>query len=167
MGKVKLFIASSLDNFIAREDGAVDWLFTGDYGYRDFLFSIETVLIGRKTYEQALTFGETYDGKQVYVFTKQKDLRRLNHVEFVSDVVPFVKEIVKVEGDLWLVGGGEIVTVFLNNDLIDEIMLFVHPLLLGKGVPLFKGVEKEIKLEVVETFAFTSGLTKLHFKVLK
>ena len=168
MRKIKLFIASSLDGFIAREDGGIDWLFTGDYGYAKFYNSIDTVLMGRKTYELGLKLGEYYKGKRVIVFTKQKNLKKLENVEFVSNVVDFTKKLLKTKGkDIWLVGGGEIVSLLLNNNLIDEILLFVHPIILGKGIPLFKNIKKEVKLKLIETFAYEGGLVKLYYKVSK
>ena len=168
MRKIKLFIASSLDGFIARENSGIDWLFTGDYGYAKFYNSIDTVLMGRKTYELSLKLGESYKGKRAIVFTKQKNLKKLENVDFVSNVVDFTKKLLKTKGkDIWLVGGGEIVSLLLNNNLIDEIILFVHPIILGKGIPLFKNINKEVKLKLLETFAYEDGLVKLYYKVSK
>ncbi|MHB8102526.1 MAG: dihydrofolate reductase family protein [Methanosarcina sp.] len=92
MPRIKLYIATSLDGFIARENGSIDWLTKyennpeTDYGYSEFYASIGKVLMGRKTYEQALEFGEwPYREKKSYVFTRQKEpTRRENNVEFVS-----------------------------------------------------------------------------------
>ena len=79
MRKIVLFIASSLDNFIARKNGDVSWLFTDqDYGYKKFYYSVDVLLVGRKTYEQALSFGEwPYIGKKCYVFTRKKNFDAL------------------------------------------------------------------------------------------
>lgn len=168
MRKIKLFIASSLDEFIAREDGGIDWLFTGDYGYAKFYNSIDTILMGRKTYELGLKLGECYKGKRAIVFTKQKNLKKLENVEFVSNVVDFTKKLKNSKGkDIWLVGGGKIVSLFLNNNLIDEIILFLHPIILGKGIPLFKSIKKQVKLKMVETFAYADGLVELYYRVSK
>ena len=87
MRKLKLFIACSLDGFIAREDGGIDWLFTGDYGYTKFYNSVDAVLMGRKTYELALKLGEIFADKRNVVFTRQKNFKKSSNVEFVSDIV--------------------------------------------------------------------------------
>ena len=166
MRKIKLFIACSLDGFIARENGGIDWLLTGDYGYKKFYASIDTVLMGRKTYELGLKLGETYMEKRTIVFTKQKNLKKVGNVKLVSDIVSFTKKLKKQKGkDIWLVGGGEIVSVLLNNKLVDEMQIFVHPIVLGKGIPLFPNIKKEVKLKLVETFAFKDGLVKMNYSV--
>ena len=168
MRKIKLFIACSLDGFIAREDGSIDWLFNGDYGYAKFYKSIDTVLMGRKTYELSLILNDTHKGKKVIVFTKQKSVHKLPNAEFISDAVGFTKKLKKSKGKgIWLVGGGEIVSILLNSKLIDEMIIFVHPIILGKGIPLFRNMEKEIKLKLIEQFAYKDGLVRLYYEVLK
>lgn len=167
MRKIRLFIACSLDGYIAGEDGGINWLFTGDYGYKEFYNSIDTVLMGRKTYELALKLGETYKDKRAIIFTTKKNFNKVGNVEFVSDVVPYTKKLKSTKGkDIWLVGGGEIVSLLLNNNLIDEMMIFVHPIILGKGIPLFKNIKKKVKLKLAENLAFEDGLVKLEYKIL-
>lgn len=166
--KIKLFIACSLDGFIAREDESVDWLFTGDYGYAEFYNSIDTVLMGRKTYEISLQLGDFHKNKKIYVFTKQKGLKKLPNVEFISDAVDFTKKLIKSKGkDVWLIGVGEIVSVLLNNNLIDEIILYVHPIIIGNGIPLFKNIRKEVKLKFIKCVSYKDGLVQIDYKVLK
>ena len=168
MGKIKLFIASSLDGFIAREDGSIDWLFTGDYGYAEFYKSIDTVLMGRKTYELTLKLNEEHKGRKVYVFTKQKNLKKLGDTKLVSDPINFTKKLINIKGkDIWLVGGSEIITIFLNNSLIDEIILYVHPIVLGKGIPLFKNIKKEVRLKLVKHKSYDDGLVQIYYRVLR
>jgi len=168
MRKIKLFIACSLDGFIAREDGSVGWLFTGDYGYRKFYDSVDTVLMGRKTYELGLKLGETYREKRTIVFTKRKNIKKVGNAEFVPDVASFTKKLKAQRGKyIWLVGGSEIVSVLLNSSLIDELQIFVHPIILGKGIPLFSNIKKEVKLKLVKTHAFKDGLVELHYKAIK
>ncbi len=168
MRKITLFIASSLDNYIAREDGEIDWLFSDqDYGYKKFYDSVDTVLLGRKTYETAIKLGEKFSGKTVYVFSK-KDLEKTNNVEFVKDPLKLVKKLINNSGKgIFLEGGSDIISVFLNECLIDEIILSIHPILLGKGIPLFKNVKKELTLNLLESTNFESGLVQLHYMVLK
>ena len=167
MRKIKLFIACSLDGFIAREDGGIDWLFNGDYGYNKFYDSIDTVLMGRKTYELALKLEESYKDKRAIVFTRQKNLKKSSNVEFVSDIVSLTKKLKNSKGkDIWLVGGGEIISVLLNNNLIDEMQIFVHPIILGKGIKLFQNIKKEVRLKLAGTKNYKSGLVQLNYKVL-
>jgi len=175
MRKIKLYIASSLDSFIARENGTIDWLFTdADYGYTEFYNSIDTIFVGRKTYEQSLTFEEyPYKGKKVYVFThnakKQKD-KYTSDVEYIDrDIPEFVRGLMQQpvnNRDIWLLGGGEIASLFLNAHLVHEIILSIHPIILGKGIPLFNKIKKLVKLTLVKSSQFESGLVQLHYMVL-
>lgn len=172
MRKVKLFIASSLDCYVAREDGGIDWLFTdADYGYAKFYDSIDTILVGRKTYDQSLTFDEyPYKGKKVYVFTRKAKGNKGEHdVEYIdADIPDFVRNMTRLEGkDIWLLGGGEIVTIFLNAGLVDEIILSIHPIILGKGIPLLSNIERQVNLKLENSLSFGSGLAQLWYKVLR
>ena len=108
MKKVILFICCSTDGFIARKNGDVSWLLHDqDYGYKKFVASVDTLLMGRKTYKQCLTFGEwPWKGKKSFVFTRKKQKKDSN-VEFVKNPVAFTKKLVKKQGkSIWLVGGG-------------------------------------------------------------
>ena len=173
MRKIKLFIASSLDCFIARKDGGIDWLFTdADYGFSRFYDSVDTILVGRKTYDQSLTFDEyPYRGKMVYVFTHKASGTADNgkDVKYVEGNIPdFVTSLIKSEGkDIWLLGGGEIVSILLNAELVDEIILSIHPIILGEGIPLLPKVKKQVNLKLENSISFESGLTQLSYKVLK
>lgn len=164
--KVTLFIASSLDGFIARKDGGIDWLFAdGDYGYKKFYNSIDTVLMGRKTYETALRLGERFAGKTCYVFTRRKRASRGN-VTFVSDLVSLVKDIKTRKGKgIFLEGGGETISTFLNEGLIDEIVLSIHPILIGEGIALFRGLKNQIDLRLLDSTSYRSGLVQMRFEV--
>jgi dihydrofolate reductase len=173
MRKVKLFIASSLDCYIAREGGGIDWLFTDDdYGYTKFYDSIDTIIVGRKSYDQSLAFDEyPYKGKKVYVFTRKKVRKNNNEqdVEYIdTNIEDFVTSLTHSVGkDIWLLGGGEIVSVLLNAGLVDEIILSIHPIILGTGIPLFRDIQKEVNLKLENSLSFDSGLTQLCYKVLK
>ena len=171
MRRVKLFIASSLDGFIARQDGGIDWLFTdADYGYAKFYDSIDTILVGRKTYDQVLAFGENpYEGKKVYVFTRDARAKTAGDVEYVDiDVAEFVRKLTTSSGgDIWLVGGGEIVSVLLNSELVDEIILSIHPTIIGTGIPLMRNISRQIKLKLEGVVSYPSGLAQLTYTVLK
>jgi len=169
MRKVILFIASSLDGFIARKDNSIDWLFMdNDYGYKKFYDSIDTVLVGNKTYEKSKEFEEfPFKDKKVFVFTRNKKLKKDEHVEFVNDIINFSKKLIKSKGkNIWLVGGGEIAKIFLDNNLLDEVIISIHPIILGNGIPLFNGA-KETKLKLPKHKIFENGLVQLYYKVLK
>ena len=173
MRMVKLFIASSLDCYIAREDGGIDWLYTdADYGYTRFYDSIDTIIVGRKSYDQSLTFDEyPYKGKKVYVFTRKKVRKNKNEqdVEYIdTNIQDFVTSLTQSIGkDIWLLGGGEIASVLLNAGLVDEIILSIHPIILGTGIPLLRNIQKEVNLKLENSLSFNSGLTQLCYKVLK
>ena len=143
-----MFIASSLDGFIAREDGSIDWLFTDDdYGYQEFYESVDAVIMGRKTFEKGLELGgginPTKDKKN-YVFSRNQQslggMEKDDEVEFVGkDVRKFVEQLVDSSGkDIWLVGGSEIISILLKADLLHDIILSIHPKILGKGIPLLR-----------------------------
>jgi dihydrofolate reductase len=176
MRKVKLYIASSLDSYIASDNGSIEWLFSdADYGYTKFYDSIDTILVGRKTYDQSLTFEEyPYKGKKVYVFTRNAEVEKKKKtldVEYIDDNIPnFVRGLVQQpvgNRDIWLLGGGEIVSILLNADLVDEIILSVHPIILGKGIPLFSNINKRVNLRLIESIPFESGLVQLCYRILK
>jgi dihydrofolate reductase len=169
MRKIILFIASSLDGYIARENGDIDWLpETGSSGYDDFIKSVDTVVMGKKTYDQVLTFGDyPYKDKKSYVFTRSKNPSKDENVEFVQDVEKSMKNIVSDSGkNIWLIGGSEIISTFANLDLIDELVLSLIPVVLGKGIPLFKNMEKELKMELVKTTDY-ENLVESHYEILK
>ncbi|MDW7732869.1 MAG: dihydrofolate reductase family protein [Methanolobus sp.] len=170
MGRLRLFIAASLDGYIARPDGSVDWLFTdGDYGYQEFYDSIDIVLMGRKTYEQVLEFGDyPYSDKKSFVFIRKDITPSDKNASFVSkDIVGFTESLLKAgNSDIWLVGGSEIIKIFLEHDLIDDIIVSIHPIILGEGIPLFKHIKKEIHMELVNHVSFESGLVQLHYSIL-
>lgn len=169
MRKFILFIASSLDGYIARENGDIDWLPENTAsGYDKFYKTIDTVVLGKKTYDQVLTFGAyPYQDKKSFVFTKKNNQTKDENIEFVSDVDKFVKDIISNSGkNIWLVGGAEIISSFVNHGFVDEIILSIIPVVLGKGIPLFKNIEKETKLKLVKTTNY-DNLVELQYKVLK
>ena len=175
MPRIKLYIATSLDGFIARENGSIDWLTKyennpeTDYGYSEFYASIGKVLMGRKTYEQVLGFGEwPYREKKSYVFTRQKEpIRRENNVEFISeDIGEFVRQLKRnTEEDIWLVGGSQIIKVFFEENLVQDLIVFVVPIILGSGIPLFDHIGKEIGFRTGRVERYENGLVKLEYEV--
>jgi len=169
MRKIILFIASSLDGYIAKKDGDIDWLPDNTTsGYDDFYKSIDTVIMGKKTYDQVLTFGDyPYKDKKSYVFTRNNDYGKDENAEFVYDVDKFVKDIIISNSgtNIWLIGGAEIISTFVNLGFVDEIILSIIPVILDKGIPLFKNIQREVKLELIKTTDY-DALVELHYKIL-
>ena len=162
-------IASSLDGHIARENGDIDWLpELVESGYDAFYKSVDTVIMGKTTYDQVLTFGEyPYKNKKSFVFTRNHNQTNDKNTEFVFDVEKFVSQNYPGAGkNIWLIGGAEIISSFLKQGAIDEIIISVIPVLLGKGIPLFKNIKNETKLEFVKTENY-GQLVDLYYKIMK
>ncbi|SNC77184.1 Dihydrofolate reductase [Hymenobacter gelipurpurascens] len=175
MRNVVLYIAASLDGYIASSDGSADWLPTPppgeDYGYEEFLSTVDATLLGRVTYEQVLTFGEwPYPTLTNYVFTHQPPTEAAHpSVQFVStDPVEFV-QLLRHEpgGTIWLIGGSTLAAPLLAAGLVDELMLFTVPLLLGAGIPLWHPQKHPQPLQLLRTHTWPDGLTLLHYRLLK
>ena len=167
MRKLKLYIASSLDGYIAGPKAEIDWLNAAgaaDYGYHEFYASIDTTLMGNITYKQILGFGEfPYPDKANYVFTRGTTTDTENVQLISGDIAAFVRSLKNRPGkDIWLVGGGQINTVLLNEQLIDEIILTVFPLVLGDGIPLFAPNAKRTQFETVGCQTYETGLIQWH-----
>jgi len=169
MRKLKLYIAQTIDGFIATKDGSVEWLNDNEkqeveenaYGYLDFYDSIDTTLMGYNTYKAILNFGIPfpYPTKKNYVFSRNHKKMEDNPVEFISNnITDFVSDLKESDGkDIWLIGGGEINKLLLNANLIDEFIITIKTVVLGQGIPLFaKDTElKNFKVVKVETFSDT------------
>jgi len=169
MRKTVLFIASSLDGYIAKTNGSVDWLpVNGSSGYNEFYKSIDTVIMGKKTYDQVLTFGAyPYKDKKSYVLTRNDAQSVDEDIQLVNNVEKLTKTLLASTGsNIWLVGGAEIITIFMNLGFIDEIILSIIPVVLGSGIPLFTNLQKETKLQLIKTTEY-DALVELHYKVLK
>ncbi|MGK0209279.1 MAG: dihydrofolate reductase [Patescibacteria group bacterium] len=173
MGKVVLYIAMTLDGYIASENGSIDWLKKyekntdgEDYGYGDMIAGMGSVIMGNSTYKQIQTFGEyPYSDFDSYVFTRNLSLEKDSHVTYVHDSV---KELIssiqkKSDKDIWLIGGGKLISSFLETDLIDEYILTVVPILLGKGIPLFSGDFGVRNLKLNSTKGYKSGLMQMNY----
>ena len=169
MRRVKLFVAWSLDGYIARSDGGVEWLFDDqDYGMKEFMSTVDTVVMGRKTYEVMEKFGpNVYEGKRNVVFSRSRRTGPNPHVEWVSDdAATFVASLRDEKGgDIWVVGGGDLFMHLLHHEQIDDIMLAIHPIILGDGIKLFPRKAATVKLALAQVESFESGLLMVHYKV--
>ena len=167
MRKLMLFIATSLDGYIARPSGSIDWMFTDhDYGYPEFFAGIDTVVMGRKTYELALSFGAyPYEGTEGFVFSRGARPADGNVAFVAHDPAAFVDGLKHRDGkDIWLVGGSDLIAQCLAHDLVDELIISVHPLLLGQGIPLFAPGLLERELVLTRSESFASGLVQSSYR---
>jgi dihydrofolate reductase len=168
---VIILAAASIDGYLAEEDGRVGFLEEfGDveFGYQTFLDSIGTVVMGRRTYDQALTFGEwPYAGKRTLVMTRRPVDRSAPGVEAVEGSVENILERVNGErGDVWLVGGAEVFGQFLASGNVDSIRLFTVPVILGRGIPLFPSGLPTSKWRLKESRVYDKGLCEGHYEKL-
>ena len=169
MRKVILGLGISLDGYIARLDGAVDFLFMPkDYSMADFFASIDTAIMGRKTYDVAKAMGGGSFGPKMksYVLSRALPPGEREGLTFVnSSPAALVEEIRRSNGkDIWLMGGGEVARDFLKADLVDELYLGVVPVLLGQGIPLFPSGFPQRNFELIENKTFSRGLISLKYK---
>lgn len=171
MRQVKLYIACSIDGKIAGIDGNVDWLphppEGEDYGYYSFYDSIDELAMGYKTYEICISLGDwPYKGKPTHVFTRDSSKSVVKDASLVtSDIVQFTKELkAKEGGDIWLVGGGNIIQQLHDADLIDEYIISYVPVILGAGIELFPNLKKVKKLQLIHHKVYADGLSLMHYK---
>jgi dihydrofolate reductase len=173
---VKLYIASSLDGFIARKDGTLDWLTDlsdpggSDHGYAEFYETIDTVIMGRKTYEEVVGFDVDwpYGDSETYVVSRSPGQKiKTDNTRLVSgEIVETLSAMKKSEGkDIWLVGGGELVSLCMQHQLVDEIILSIAPIILGDGIQLFPEITSEVKLTLEAVKTFSSGIVTLTYEV--
>ena len=168
--RVILYIAASLDGFIAGPDGNVDWLtpFPGeDHGYAEFIASIDTLIMGRKTYDQMLSFGDWPHGTMRSIVLTSSPLpdERPARVEAWSDGADAL-DAVRDGGDgkdIWLVGGARTAQEFVARGLVDRLEIYVVPVVLGDGVRLFAGGNRGIKLCLLESRPYSSGVVMLAY----
>lgn len=174
MRKVTFGVANSLDNYIARPDGAVDWLLwckEVNEIMGAFWKTIDTVLMGRKTYQVALEQSRgkknPYPGIKSYVFSRTLDESPDKTVEIVrEDAAAFIRKLKSEEGkDICLMGGGEFAKAMFEAGLIDEIGFNIHPVLLGQGIPLFHEMNRQIELELLDCKTLKNGCVVVSYRV--
>jgi dihydrofolate reductase len=174
--KIILYIACSLDGKIADHTGGVSWLESlpnpdqSDYGYTDFLASVDTVIMGNNTYRQILGFGIDFPYKKKinYVITRNKSLVQDENVQYVSeDIHGFILEVKQKPGKgIWCIGGGELIAFLLNHALLDEVRVFIMPVILGSGVPLVAELNQINHIQLIKTQTYASGAIELSYCVL-
>jgi dihydrofolate reductase len=173
MRKVTFGVANSLDNYIARKDHAVDWLLWGKEAasfMTEYWKTIDTVVMGRKTYEVALRLGggsASYPGVTTYVCSRTIKESPDADVRIISDDAgEFVRRLKKQKGkDICVMGGGELARSLFEADVIDEVGLNIHPVLLGSGIPLFLPLERQINLKLLDCKTFKNGCVLVMYRV--
>lgn len=172
--RIVYYVAMSLDGFIARRDGRVDWLDAfenpaEDYGYQEFYSAIDGLLMGRKTYQQVLQFGDwPYPDKPCWVVSRSTlEARPLPEVKPTSASAAELVSELKDHGlqRIWIVGGSELATSFYSQQLIDELILTVIPVTLGAGIPLFGSHQVETPLSLITQKVFSQGVVSLHYQI--
>ncbi len=175
MRKIVLYIAASLDGYIARPDGNIDWLTDKkytipdeDFGYSALMETIDTTLMGNNTYKAVLDMDMPfpYSDKKNYVFSRseQKDTEFATFVK--DDAVDFIEKLKEQPGkDIWLIGGGQLNSLVLNAGLLDEIILTYIPIILGKGIPLFSAdaAEHKVKLVPSNSNVYRNGFLQIRY----
>ncbi len=168
MRKIILNLCCSLDSFIEGSTGEIDWCLTDqDYGMSGFLEAIDTIYFGRKSYEQLLELApEAFANKKKVVFSESLKSKE-NGIEVISgNWESKVRNQLKLTGkNIWLFGGASLVQSFLKAKLIDEMLIAVHPIILGSGKPLFESINERIELDLIQSKAYSTGLVQLHYRV--
>ena len=170
MRKVILGVAVSLDGLIEGPNGEYDWCFTDqDYGFIAFFNRVDTIFVGRKTYEMSLGMeggGAGFPKFKEYIFSTTIDKVKEGATLIKDNIKIEVEKIKKDSGkDIWLFGGASLTTSLMNLGLVDEVSLAVHPILLGSGKPLFKNIKDRINLTLLDTKTYSTGLVSLTYSL--
>ena len=175
MRKIKLYSSMSLNGKIARKDGDINWLETFpnpdhlDYGFKEFYDSIDTTIQGYNTYELLLKRGIEIPSKDKYnyVLSSKIELKDTKYIKFVTeDHIQFVKKLKEESGkDIWLIGGGKTNTSLYNEGLIDELILFVVPVILDGGIELFEHLPKMSFLKLLGVKHYETGMVELKYEI--
>lgn len=169
--KISIYIAMSIDGYIARKDGGLDWLEYGhvgdeDYGFRKFIDSVDALVLGRNTYEVVSAFDKwPYEGKRVIVLSNTlKEVRK--EAELFCGQLTDLASMLYSEGitHVW-VDGGITVSKFLEAGLVDDITISVIAMVLGSGIPLFSTMSREHKCRLLSTQSYPSGLVQLKYEI--
>src|SRR5262245_77701 len=171
--KFIVYAGIRLAGFIPRRDGYIEWLTSrpkpeGVYGIGEFIASIDTKILGRKTYEKSLALGAKFDGKtKTYVFSAHPAaIAPHGGVEFTSEpIASFAERLRAAAGrNIWMMGGGGIVASFLDAGAIDQLIITVTPVLIGDGIPLIAPRHRHVPLKLLSTRQF-DGVVQLQYEV--
>ena len=165
MKKIILYISASLDGFVAEKDKSVDWLepyFSKDFGTEDFIKGIDTVIQGNTTFQQ---FKTVHEGKNNYVFTSHPEEHSHEGVTFVKGgIKKFIDSLdEKIHKNIWLVGGPDLLSHFMNEERLHELIIFIMPVLLKEGIPLFNKIKTAPQLSLETTKSYKNGVVELRY----
>lgn len=177
MRKIKLYIASSIDGYIADSNGDLDWL-SGypitpelNYGYDEFFSSVDTVIMGGRTYRDILNMDVIYPykDKTSYIVTRNKDSHlAMENIKFLSEnIIETIRSLKEQQGkDIWLVGGGQIISILLDSGLVDEMIITYIPKLLGDGIPLFPKMKTESNWKLVNSQSYNNSVLSTEYQCI-
>ncbi|HSL44592.1 MAG TPA: dihydrofolate reductase family protein [Anaerolineales bacterium] len=172
--KISVYIATSRDGFIARKNGDIDWLSGGqageDYGYAEFMSTIDHIVMGRNTYEKVLTFGGWPYEKKVIVLTS-RDLTIPSELGDRLEVLhsspsELLHELERRGVQHVYLDGGVTIQRFLREGLVTEMTITTLPVLIGQGLPLFGPLDRDIKLELIRSESFKNGFVQSKYRLL-
>ena len=174
MGKVLVYIASSLDGFIARRDDDISWLDrfsvdSVDYGYTEFMKNIGTAIMGARTYEQSLLHPERLLASvKNYIITRRilpviPGIDTVFWHDSLSDLVNTIKK--ESNMNIFIVGGGQIISRFIDEGLVDEVRQFIIPVILHDGILLYSQLTREIYLEPIDTVKYQTDIVELRYSL--
>ncbi len=174
--KISVYIAISADGFIARKNGEIDWLPPGsdgseDYGYAEFISTVDHIVMGRNSFEKVRTFGEWPYDKEVIVLTS-RDLPLPSELADKVEVLhlsprELVHEMNIRGAKVIYLDGGVTIQRFLREGLVDEMTTTIIPILIGDGLPLFGPLDKDVKLELIKSQSFKNGFVQNKYKVMQ
>ncbi len=171
MRRTVLYIAASLDGFIADKSHGLDWLtsYSGNYGYNEFLTTVDVAISGRKTYDAVVAMGvkDPYPGIDYYILTSAPEQFASSEKIIYTKRSPreLIGALKEQKGkNIYLVGGGKLISEFLEHDLIDDIILFIVPVILGGGIPLFPGVSHPVRFATESAKQYPDGMIELRLK---
>jgi len=174
MSNVILYIATSLDGYIAKMDHDLSWLSQvevkdEDYGYQTFLDGVSAIIMGNTSFQVIKGFGDwPYANKQCFVASHSPDIIPDDNVTFITDPAATIKSLkANAEGDIWLLGGANLADSLLRLDLVDELILSTIPTLLGNGIRLFNAPLPALGVTVLSSQCYPSGLIQTHYKITK
>lgn len=172
-----VYIATSIDGFIARKDGSIDWLMElpnpekSDYGYADFIKNIDAVVLGKNTFELVLSFGSWPYEKPVFVLSsslKSVPENLADKIEIINAKPAEVVNKLNLMGFHSLyIDGGKTIQSFLEEDLIDDLIITRIPIILGDGIPLFSYLDKSQRYEQIQTEVYNNALVKTYYRRIK
>ena len=161
----------SLDGYIATPDNGLEFLSLvedegQDYSYKDFVNSVDTVIVGRKSYEKVLSMGLEYPhaNKDLYIITRTPRPTVGTTKFYTGDLKELVQDLKKTKGkSIYVDGGAEVANKLLSDNLIDEFYISIIPALLGNGISLFKNNRPDLKLKLISSKSYNKGLVQLHY----